>query len=164
MAKKRNNFATLNNAGRYGTGSGTRDIGDFWISPANAVPPSPAPPAPSRPFPSPLPSPLPSVLPVSSDLAPITKLVCCPCRYSRLRTHACTIHQCYLYNAISHPIEDAFFQNTPKLKTYPRFRLAFRLRPFVPALNTPGRRYTDVFARPGSAPYTRTECTLHMRT
>ena len=99
-----------------------------------------------------------------SDLAPITKLVCCPCRYSRLRTHACTIHQCYLYNAISHPIEDAFFQNTPKLKTYPRFRLAFRLRPFVPALNTPGRRYTDVFARPGSAPYTRTECTLHMRT
>ena len=69
-----------------------------------------------------------------------------------------------VYNAISHPIEDAFFQNTPKLKTYPRFRLAFRLRPFVPALNTPGRRYTDVFARPGSAPYTRTECTLHMRT
>ena len=60
--------------------------------------------------------------------------------------------------------EDAFFQITPKLKTYPRFRLAFRLRPFVPALNTPGRRYTDVFARPGSAPYTRTECTLHMRT
>ena len=160
MAKKRKNFATLNNAGRWDLRY--RRLLDFARQ--CRPPPSPAPPAPSRPFPSPLPSPLPSVLPVCSDLAPITKLVCCPCRYSRLRTHACTIHQCYLYNAISHPIEDAFFQITPKLKTYPRFRLAFRLRPFVPALNTPGRRYTDVFARPGSAPYTRTECTLHMRT
>ena len=65
-----------------------------------------------------------------------------------------------VYTVISHPVEDAFSQNTPKLKTYSRFRLAFRLRPFVPARNTHVHRCV----RPGGAPYTRTECTLHMRT